>query len=245
MEVFNGPTPNSRKIILSTNIAETSITIPGIKYVIDSGMVKMRSHDPITGIDTLKVCRISQAQALQRAGRAGRDSDGFCYRTYTMKEYELLPKVTVPEISRCNLASVALQLLNMEIDYQNFDFIDVPPQEGVRSAVRQLQRLGAINHNDSSKPVLTDLGKKMCKFPLDPIYSRIILAASGFHCLEEMLNIIAVLSTENIFLFPSDKRDLARERYAMFQDRQGDHITLLRVFRAYLQTENPNVRILL
>lgn len=238
MEVFNRPM-NNRKIILSTNIAETSLTIPGIKYVIDSGMVKMRSHDPVTGIDTLKVCRVSKAQSLQRAGRAGRESDGFCYRAYTLNEYESLAKATVPEIKRCNLASVALQLLNMDIEYEKFDFIDCPPMEGVKSAVQQLLNLGAINA--SPKPQLTDLGKKMCKFPLDPQYSKILLASSAFNCVEEMLNIISVLSSENIFVYPNDKKELARERHAMFEDKQGDHITLLRVFRAYLQTEKTNV----
>lgn len=239
MEVFVQSLPNTRKIIFSTNIAETSLTIPGIKYVIDSGMVKMRTHDPITGIDTLKVSRVSKAQALQRAGRAGRESDGFCYRAYTLNEYESLAKSTIPEIKRCNLASVALQLLNMDIEYEKFDFIDCPSIEGVKSAVRQLLNLGAIN--DLPKPQLTDLGKKMCKFPLDPQYSKILLASSAFNCVEEMLNIISVLASENIFVYPNDKKELARERHAMFEDKQGDHITLLRVFRAYLQTEKTNV----
>lgn len=239
MEVFLPSMPNTRKIILSTNIAETSLTIPGIKYVIDSGMVKLRTHDPITGIDTLKVTRISKAQALQRAGRAGRESDGFCYRTYTLNEYEGLAKSTVPEIKRCNLASVALQLLNMNIEYDKFDFIDVPPIEGVNSAVRQLMNLGAIS--DMQKPQLTDLGRKMCKFPLDPQYSKVLLASAAFNCVEEILNIISVLSSENIFVYPNDKKELARERHAMFEDKQGDHITLLRVFRAYLQTDKTNV----
>uniref|UniRef100_A0A336MTZ8 RNA helicase n=2 Tax=Culicoides sonorensis TaxID=179676 RepID=A0A336MTZ8_CULSO len=238
MEVFAPAVPNTRKIILSTNIAETSLTIPGIKYVIDSGMVKMRTHDPITGIDTLKVSQISKAQALQRAGRAGRESDGFCYRAYTLNEYESMAKATIPEIRRCNLASVALQLLNMDIEYDKFDFIDVPPIEGVKSAVKQLLNLGAIN--DLLKPKLTDLGKKMCRFPLDPQYSKILLASSSFNCVEEMLNIISVLASENIFLYPNDKKELARERHAMFEDKQGDHITLLRIFRAYLQTEKTN-----
>lgn len=240
LEVFQPPIQNSRKIILSTNIAETSITIQGIKYVIDSGMVKLKTHDPVTGIDSLKVHRVSKAQAMQRAGRAGRESNGYCYRAYTIAEYNSLPEITPPEILRCNLASVALQLLNLNIDCKNFDFIDMPPQEAVTSALKQLYRLTAIK--DPMTPNLTEMGKKMCKFPLDPQYSRILLAAPAFGCLEEMINIVAILSTENVFIIPSaDRRETAREKHAKFEAKQGDHITLLRVFKAYLQVEKEKV----
>lgn len=239
MEIFQPPTPHSRKIILATNIAETSITIKGIKYVIDSGMVKLKTHDPVTGVDSLKVNRISQAQAMQRAGRAGRESDGYCYRAYTITEYNSLAANTTPEILRCNLASVALQLLNLKIDYNNFDFIDVPPQEAQASALNQLYRLGAIK--DTSAPCLTEVGKKMCQFPLDPQYSRILLAAPMFGCLEEMINVVAILSSENVYLSPNDYRESAREKHAQFESKLGDHITLLQVFKAYLMADRENV----
>lgn len=238
-EVFQKSTPNSRKIILATNIAETSITIPGIKYVIDSGMVKLRTHDPVTGIDALKVVRISKAQAMQRAGRAGRESEGFCYRAYTIAEYNNLPPSTTPEILRCNLASVALQLLNLKINYEKFDFIDDPPQEAKESALKQLHRLGAIK--DTMTLGLTEIGKTMCRFPLDPQYSRILLAAPEYGCLEDMINIIAMLSTENVFITPNENRDVARERHALYEAKQGDHITLLKIFRAYLGADKERI----
>lgn len=191
-------------------------------------MVKVKSHDPITGVDTLKVTKISKAQSLQRAGRAGRESDGYCYRAYTIREFDDLDENTVPEIKRCNLASVALQLLNLNIDYTRFDFIDPPPEDAKMSALKQLYALGAIDQIPA--PQLTDLGKKMCKFPLDPQYSKMLLMAPAYGCLEEMLNIIAVLSSENFFIYPTDKKDQAREKHATFQAKHGDHVTFLRIF---------------
>lgn len=201
-------------------------------------MVKTKTHNPITGIDTLKVTRVSKQQALQRAGRAGRDGDGFCYRAYTNAEYNQFPDVTTPEILRSNLATVALHLLNMNIDCSNFDFLDAPPKNAVNSAVRQLYCLGAIS--SIQQPALTELGSKMSKFPLDPQYSRILLAAPSFNCVEEVINIISVLASESIFFCPSDRRDVAREKHAKFEAKEGDHITLLRVFRAFIKAEKQN-----
>lgn len=124
------PTPHGlRKIVISTNIAETSVTIPGIKYVIDSGKVKAKMFNPITGLDMLQVRTISQAQAWQRSGRAGRDSSGHCYRIFTKDEFDKFDKNSQPEILRCNLASVSLQLLTLGINILNFDFMDKPPKE--------------------------------------------------------------------------------------------------------------------
>lgn len=124
------PTPRGlRKVVISTNVAETSVTIPGIKYVIDSGKVKAKTFNATTGLDMLQVQPISQAQAWQRTGRAGRDSSGHCYRIYTKAEFEKFEKNSQPEIQRCNLASVSLQLLTLGINILNFDFMDKPPKE--------------------------------------------------------------------------------------------------------------------
>lgn len=124
------PTPHGfRKIIISTNVAETSVTIPGIMYVVDSGKVKAKTFNPTTGLDMLQVRPISQAQAWQRTGRAGRDSSGHCYRVFTKEEFEKFEKNSEPEIQRCNLASVSLQLLTLGINILNFDFMDKPPKE--------------------------------------------------------------------------------------------------------------------
>lgn len=124
------PTPvGMRKVVISTNVAETSVTIPGIKYVIDSGKVKAKHYNPTTGLDMLKVQSISQAQAWQRTGRAGRESDGICYRIFTKEEFSKFSKNTQPEIQRCNLSTVALQLLTQGINISAFDFMDKPPKE--------------------------------------------------------------------------------------------------------------------
>lgn len=231
MEVFR-PTPsNSRKVILATNIAETSITVPGIKYVIDSGLVKQKTHHPGTGLDVLKVTSISQAQSWQRTGRAGRESEGFCYRLFSEEDFRRMNKNTVPEIQRTNLASTVLTLLSMDINARDFQFMDKPPKESISEAFHLLKDLGAIECLDKLK--LTSLGNKMCLFPLDPRFSRIIIAASELGCLDEILSIIALLSAENVFQFPTNKLEEAQSTHKKFQSNAGDHVTLLKIFRVY------------
>ncbi|KAL1457833.1 hypothetical protein WDU94_008024 [Cyamophila willieti] len=231
MEVFR-PTPtNSRKVILATNIAETSITVPGIKYVIDSGLVKQKTHHPGTGLDVLKVASISQAQAWQRTGRAGRESEGFCYRMFSEEDFRRMNKNTVPEIQRTNLASTVLTLLSLDINATSFDFMDKPPKESIGEAFHLLKDLGATETTDKVK--LTPLGHKMCMFPLDPRFSRIILSASEFGCLDEVLSIVALLSAESVLQFPAHKVEEAQASHRKFQSNLGDHITLLKIFRVY------------
>ncbi|XP_071447618.1 ATP-dependent RNA helicase DHX33 [Hetaerina americana] len=231
LEVLRPGLPNTRKLILSTNIAETSITIPGVKYVIDSGMVKLRTHNPMTGMDSLKVQRISKAQAWQRAGRAGREGPGTCYRMYTEEEYNKMAEMTVPEIQRCNLSGVVLQLLAMGVNALSFDFMDKPPTESIMEAMRKLSHLNAIlsvNH-----PELTPLGRQMATFPLDPHYSRVILAAWEMGCVEEVVTLVAVLSGENLRVTVSKRREDAAAAHQKFVSSTGDHITNLNIFRAY------------
>ncbi|KAK7870441.1 hypothetical protein R5R35_000729 [Gryllus longicercus] len=231
LDVFR-PTPvGMRKVILSTNVAETSVTISGIKYVIDSGMVKARSHHPGTGLDMLKVQKISQAQAWQRTGRAGRESSGFCYRVYTKQEFDSLLKNSIPEIQRCNLTSVVLQLLALGINTLEFDFIDKPPREAIVCALEQLKYLGAIETVDN--PGLTKLGMKMAQFPLDPRFSKILLSANEYNCVEEILSIVSLLSGESIFFIPPNKKDKALAARQKFVSPAGDHITLLNIYRQY------------
>ncbi|XP_024084706.1 putative ATP-dependent RNA helicase DHX33 isoform X2 [Cimex lectularius] len=231
MEIFQPCNPNTRKIILSTNIAETSVTISGIKYVIDSGMVKQKIHHPATGLDILKVLNISQAQAWQRTGRAGRESEGFCYRIYTKEEYDGMLPNSVPEILRSNLSSVILQLLALKVNLLKFDFLDKPPTELIFEGLDLLKLLEAID--DVKDPNLTDLGKQMSLFPLDPRYSKILISAKTFGCIEEVLTIIAILSGETIFVNNVAKREEAAAARAKFSSSSGDLITLLNVFRAY------------
>ena len=240
---------NKRKVILSTNIAETSLTIPRVKHVIDSCRVKAKSHQASTGLDLLKVVRISQAQAMQRTGRAGRESEGHCYRMLTRSEFDRLPEETTPEIKRCNLNSVILQMISIGVqDLFKFDFLDPPPQDAIKGALRQLILLGAIEYSDEDTSVeekyigrsfrLTDIGKKMAAFPLDPRYSKAILSAVDYGCTEEVITIVSMLSGDAILLTPSSKREEAISSRKHLISSEGDHITYLKIFRAYKQSNN-------
>lgn len=235
MEAFVPVQAGIRKVIIATNIAETSLTINGIKYVIDCGMVKRRLYDPITGMETLRVVKISQAQACQRTGRAGRESEGFCYRAYTNAEYNTMPANTTPEILRSNVTSTVLHLLALKIDCQTFDFMDKPSKTSIETAMKTLHLLGAISSPKSID--LTNLGHKMAKFPLDPRYSKMLLASANFDCTEEILSLVAMLSCDNIFVIPSEKREIALTAHSKFDSKYGDHLRLLNVYRGFSQTE--------
>ncbi|KAL3882385.1 hypothetical protein ACJMK2_028734 [Sinanodonta woodiana] len=232
LRVFQ-PTPEGcRKVVVATNIAETSVTIQGIKFVIDSGMVKAKVYNPNSGLDLLKVVRVAKDQALQRTGRAGRESPGICYRLYTENEFETFSNTTVPEIQRCNLASVVLQLMAMHItDVAGFDFMDKPSPEAVKKALEQLELLSAVEKGERYK--LTPLGRQMAAFPLDPRLSKVILTAKDFHCLEEILTIVSVLSVDSVLYTPPNKREHAMAVRQKFISSDGDHITFLNIYRAY------------
>ncbi|KAL1513446.1 hypothetical protein ABEB36_002857 [Hypothenemus hampei] len=240
MAVFN-PTPyGTRKVIISTNIAETSVTISGIKYVIDSGMVKTRSFHPSTGLESLKIQRISREQADQRTGRAGRESDGICYRLYTRSQFELMNKSSIPEIQKANLSSVCLQLLALGIHMLNFDFLDKPPLESVEAAFQELKLLGAIESIESTN--LTPFGKKLAKFPLDPKYAKILLTAENYGCFKEALTVVALLSSESILLNPPSRREQSQLSRQKFNSGYGDHITLLNIYMAFENIGKDNVK---
>lgn len=235
LECFIPSPPNARKVILATNIAETSITIPGIRFVIDCGFAKRRIFNPDTNLDILKVVRISQAQCWQRCGRAGRDAEGTCYRTYTKEEMEAFEKMPKPEILRSNISATVLQLLALGIDCKIFDFLDKPSPEAIEKAYKQLLLLGAIKAD--AKTELTPLGKQMSQFPLDPKFSKLLLTAPSFGCLEEMLSLVAILSGENIFVSSIEKREQAALAHAKFESKHGDHLMLLNVYKAFEKTE--------
>ncbi|XP_023319650.1 putative ATP-dependent RNA helicase DHX33 isoform X2 [Eurytemora carolleeae] len=224
-----------RKLVLATNIAETSLTIPGIKHVVDSCRVKAKAHQAKVGLDMLKVVKVSQAQALQRTGRAGRERDGDCYRLLTKVEYDQLPRATVPEILRSNLASTILTMMNIGIkDVPSFDFMDPPKPDSLNSALRQLSLLGAVELSGGGTR-LTQLGEKMAGFPLDPRFTNCLLSAEQLGCTEEMLSIVSLLTAENVFQVPGprDKREEADMVHKKFATSEGDLITLLNVWRAY------------
>jgi pre-mRNA-splicing factor ATP-dependent RNA helicase DHX16 len=186
-QIFEKTPDGARKIVLATNIAETSLTIDGIIYVIDTGFVKMTSYNPKTGMESLIVTPISKASANQRAGRAGRVAAGKCFRLYTAWSYqnELDPN-TVPEIQRTNLGNVVLMLKGLGInDLIHFDFLDPPPAETLIRALEQLYALGALNDEGD----LTKLGRKMAEFPLDPMLSKMVIQSEKFKCLDQILTI--------------------------------------------------------
>ncbi|KAJ4959762.1 hypothetical protein NE237_019672 [Protea cynaroides] len=230
MQVFKPAPSGFRKVILATNIAETSITIPGIKFVVDPGFVKARSYNPLTGIESLIVIPTSKAQALQRSGRAGREGPGKCFRLYPESEFGKLKDSTVPEIKRCNLSNVILQLKALGVDdIIGFDFMEKPSRMGIVKSLEQLFLLGALT--DDYK-LANPIGHQMARLPLDPIYSKALILASDFNCLEEMLITVAMLSVESIFYAPRDKLEEARAAWKSFSSLEGDHLTLVNVYRA-------------
>ncbi|ORX41484.1 hypothetical protein BCR36DRAFT_180815 [Piromyces finnis] len=229
-KVFEPAPPDTRKVILATNIAETSITISGIKYVIDCGVAKVRGYNSKIGIESLTIQPISKASARQRMGRAGREAPGCCYRLYTEDAFEELADSTEPEIKRCNLASVILLLKASGVeDIFNFDYLDRPSKTSVARSLEQLYALGALNDDGT----LSELGKKMAEFPIEPTYAKVIIQSENLGCTKEIISIVSMLSVDSIFYTPQDKREEAAEAKKKFVNFDGDHITLLNVLKGY------------
>ncbi|XP_077211429.1 pre-mRNA-splicing factor ATP-dependent RNA helicase DEAH1-like isoform X2 [Tasmannia lanceolata] len=231
------PTPEgARKVVLATNIAETSLTIDGIKYVIDPGFCKMKSYNPRSGMESLLITPISKASANQRAGRSGRTGPGKCFRLYTLFNFQNdMEDNTVPEIQRTNLANVVLTLKSLGInDLVSFDFMDPPPAEALLKAVEMLYALSALNKLGE----LTLAGRKMAEFPLDPMLSKMIVASDKYKCSEEIISIAAMLSVGNsIFYRPKDKQVHAdNARLNFHTGNVGDHIALLKVYNSWKET---------
>ncbi|KAJ0682035.1 putative RNA helicase [Helianthus annuus] len=227
------PTPvGARKVVLATNIAETSLTIDGIKYVIDPGYVKLKSYNTRTGTESLRVTPISKASAKQRAGRSGRTGPGKCFRLYTAYNYfNDLDDNTVPEIQRTNLANVVLNLKSLGIrDLLDFDFVDRRPTKALLKALELLYALGALNKHGE----LTRVGRKMAEFPLDPMLSKMIVASDKYQCSDEIISIAAMLSTgSSISYRPKDKRVHADNAHLNFHmGNVGDHVALLKVYNS-------------
>lgn len=237
-KIFEPAPPGSRKVVIATNIAETSITIDGIYYVVDPGFVKQKAFNPKLGMDSLIVMPISQAQARQRAGRAGRTGPGKCYRLYTEIAFknEMLPS-NIPEIQRTNLANTVLTLKAMGInDLIRFDFMDPPPIQTLITALEHLYSLGALD----DEGLLTRLGRKMAEFPLEPQLSKMLIYSVDLGCSDEVLTIVAMLSVQNVFYRPKDKQALADHKKSKFHQPEGDHITLLTVYTAWKSNNFSN-----
>ena len=236
--IFEPAPPMTRKCVVATNIAEASLTIDGIYYVVDPGFCKQKVYNAKVGMDSLVVVPISQASAMQRAGRAGRTGPGKCYRLYTENAFrnEMLPN-SVPEIQRTNLANVVLQLKAMGInDLLHFDFMDPPPIQVLVSAMENLYTLGALDEEG----LLTRLGRKMAEFPLEPSLSKVLLTSVDLGCSDELLTIVAMLSVENVFYRPKEKQAQADQKHSKFFQPEGDHLTLLAVYEAWKNSKFSN-----
>lgn len=233
MYVFEEAPDNTRKVIISTNIAEASVTIDGIVYVIDSGFVKLRAFNPLTGIETLTSTPISKASATQRAGRAGRTRPGKCYRIYTEASYQTLEEATVPEVQRSNLAPVILQLKALGIDnIVRFDFITSPPAELITRALELLYSLGAL---DDYAKLTRPLGIRMAELAVEPMMAKTLLSAPSFGCLSEILSIAAMTSLGgNIWFHQDGEKKKIESARRKFSAEEGDHITLLNVYQAFV-----------
>ena len=223
--------PPGRKVVVSTNVAETSLTIDGIVYVVDPGFSKQKVYNPRIRVESLLVSPISRASARQRAGRAGRTRPGKCFRLYTEKSFhEDLQETTYPEILRSKMSNVVLTLKKLGIDdLVHFDFMDPPAPETFMRALEALNYLGALDDEGE----LTDLGYQMSELPLDPQLAKLILISPDFGCSSEMATIVACLSVPQIFLRPRETAKAADEAKAQFTHPDSDHITLLNAYFAY------------
>ncbi|MFF1914463.1 ATP-dependent RNA helicase HrpA [Streptomyces sp. NPDC058239] len=222
-----------RRIVLATNVAETSLTVPGIKYVIDPGNARISRYSHRTKVQRLPIERISQASANQRKGRCGRTSDGICIRLYSEDDFLTRPEFTDPEILRTNLASVILQMTAAGLgDIEKFPFIDPPDHRNIRDGIQLLQELGALDPDEKDpKKRLTQLGRKLSQLPVDPRLARMVIEAERNGCAREVMVIAAALSIQDPRERPSDKQTQADQQHARFKDETSDFLAFLNLWR--------------
>ncbi|RLV90896.1 Pre-mRNA-splicing factor ATP-dependent RNA helicase prp16 [Spathaspora sp. JA1] len=231
-KIFTKKNLHRRKVVVATNIAETSLTVDGIKYVIDCGLVKVKLYNPKLSMDTLQIVPISLANAEQRSGRAGRLGPGVSYRLYTERAIDSLYLQPIPEIQRTNLCNSMLLLKSLHIeDVTKFPFLDPPPKDLLNCSLYDLWAIGALDNLGE----LTTLGKSMTKFPIEPTLAKLILLSTqpAFHCSQEMITIVAMLSVPNIFQRPKERAkeaDIARDKFII---AESDHLTLLNVYNQW------------
>eukprot|EP01119_Soliformovum_irregulare_P003637 TRINITY_DN1444_c0_g1_i6.p1 TRINITY_DN1444_c0_g1~~TRINITY_DN1444_c0_g1_i6.p1 ORF type:complete len:699 (-),score=229.14 TRINITY_DN1444_c0_g1_i6:119-2131(-) len=246
VKVFEPAPEFHRKVVIATNIAETSLTVEGIVYVVDPGYVKQKGFNPRTGMESLDVVSISQVAAAQRAGRAGRTRPGKCYRLYTKSTFDMLDHVTVPEIQRSNLANTVLTLKALGIqDVIGFDFLDPPDPFLLVQAMKHLLFLGAVDENGR----ITPMGTQMSSFPLEPSYSRMLIESVNLKCSQDILSLIAMMSVENLFYRPNGKKqqeEADEQRTKLFLDMEyqlegdlsGDHFFILYLYKTWRRQGN-------
>ena len=232
-KIFDKAPPGVRKVIVATNIAETSLTVDGIMYVVDAGFSKLKVYNPRMGMDTLQITPISQANASQRAGRAGRTGPGKAYHLYTEQAFKNEFYIqTIPEIQRTNLSNTVLLLKSLGVrDLLDFSFMDPPPQDTITTSLFDLWALGALSNVGD----LTPLGRRMTAFPMDPSLAKLLITSStrddgDYGCSEEMLTIVSMLSVPSVFYRPKERQeesDAAREKFFV---PESDHLTLLHVY---------------
>jgi ATP-dependent helicase HrpA len=232
-----------RKIIVSTNVAETSLTIPGIRYVIDTGLARIPSYSPRTRTTSLPVRPISQSSANQRMGRCGRVENGICIRLYDEDDFNGRPFFTAPEILRSNLAEVILRMISLKLgDVSRFPFIDPPAPKSIRDGFDTLVELGAVTLSGKNRKTvaLTKVGQVMARLPVDPKLSRILIAAQDHHCLAETLIIVTALSVSDVRQRPAEKAAAADQKHTRFKDPSSDFVTLLNIWNVYKDEEKKS-----
>jgi pre-mRNA-splicing factor ATP-dependent RNA helicase DHX38/PRP16 len=227
-KIFDKAAPGVRKVIVATNIAETSLTVDGIMYVVDAGYSKLKVYNPRMGMDTLQITPISQANASQRAGRAGRTGPGKAFHLFTEAAFKDEMYIqTIPEIQRTNLSNTVLLLKSLGVkDLLDFDFMDPPPQDTITTSLFDLWALGALSNIGD----LTKIGKKMTAFPMDPSLAKLLITSEDYGCSEEMLTIVSMLSVPSVFYRPKERQeesDAAREKFFV---PESDHLTYLHVY---------------
>ncbi|MDM4139358.1 MULTISPECIES: ATP-dependent RNA helicase HrpA [Mycobacterium] len=226
-----------RRVVLATNVAETSLTVPGIRYVIDPGNARISRYSRRLKVQRLPIEPISQASAAQRAGRCGRVAPGVCIRLYAEQDFAARPRYTDPEILRTNLAAVLLQMAALQLgDIEKFPFLDPPDRRSVRDGVQLLQELGAFDQHGA----ITDLGRRLARLPVDPRLGRMILQAQTEGCVPEMLVLAAALTIPDPRERPSDREEAARQKHARFADEHSDFMSYLNLWR-YLREQRKSL----
>lgn len=232
--VFKPCGSNVRRIVLATNVAETSLTVPGIRYVIDTGLARLNRYSFRNKVEQLQVEKISRASANQRAGRCGRVMSGICIRLYTEEDYLARPEFTDPEILRSSLAAVILRMKSLKIgEVENFPFLEPPLPRMIADGYQLLAELGAVDDTVDSGKTLTSIGWRLAKFPIDPKIARMILAAKEENCLSEVLIIASALSVQEPRDRPFERQEAADRAHQRFQDERSDFLGYLKLWDFY------------